>query len=148
MDKKNTYTTGYFGRASQRPGGDARTTQVHILRNGKCLCGYKPHKTMLFHWNSSNINLDYAECPTCVSKGRNILNLPTIDITSPTPILQFIHYLGKKILFLDHNNNWKQKKMIGINIADKTITVVVFSEIKSTVTYPLIHKGRLRFKIK
>lgn len=65
--------TGYFGRPSISGKQSGKWTKVHITCNGKPLCGYRPHKTMSFQWNSSGINLGYTECDKCKELGREIL---------------------------------------------------------------------------
>ena len=68
-NEKLEYMTGYFGR----PSTDKQTgkwTKVHVVKNGKPICYYKPHKTMLFQWNSYGINYSYIECKKC----RNTVN--------------------------------------------------------------------------
>lgn len=56
--------TGYFARATEK-GHKAAWTKVHLVRDGKPLCGYKPHKTMQFQWNSNGVHLPYVECDKC-----------------------------------------------------------------------------------
>lgn len=58
--------TGYFARASGEPKGCKEVVSgVHILENGKTICGYKPHKTLRFHWCAGQIVAHYVECRTC-----------------------------------------------------------------------------------
>lgn len=61
---EDVYQTGYFARAGQN-GLSAKSTKVHVIKNGKPVCGYKPHKTMQFCWNANGIYLSYVDCPKC-----------------------------------------------------------------------------------
>lgn len=56
--------TGYFARAREN-GQTSKWTKVHLVDNGKPLCGYVPHKTMQFQWNSQGVHLAYVECDKC-----------------------------------------------------------------------------------
>lgn len=62
-------STGYFGRATEK-GHNAMTTQVHVYngKTGRCLCGYKPHKTMQFMWCANDAQVEYIECGNCLEK--------------------------------------------------------------------------------
>lgn len=58
-------STGYFARASTN-GPRGKHTKVHLVdENLKPLCGYKPHDTMRYHFNATNIVLSYVECDKC-----------------------------------------------------------------------------------
>ena len=63
-NKTYSFSTGWFGRASE-DGHNAKNTKVHCLRDGKPLCGYKPHKTMQYQFCSDSIMHSYIECPKC-----------------------------------------------------------------------------------
>ena len=65
--KTYSFSTGWFGRASEQ-GHSAKSTKVHLLVNGKPVCGYKPHKTMQFQWCASSIMNSYIECSECKEK--------------------------------------------------------------------------------
>lgn len=71
MNKMSTsdsvFQTGYFARASQN-GLTAKSTKVHVVENGKPVCGYRPHKTMQFCWTANGIYLRYVDCPKCKAK--------------------------------------------------------------------------------
>src|SRR3989304_5387785 len=57
--------TGYFGRTTEKR-QKALSTKVHIIGNdGRCFCGYRPHKTLQFIWCSNGVVLDYVECDRC-----------------------------------------------------------------------------------
>jgi hypothetical protein len=57
---------GYFARATTLQ-HKAVATQTHVVLQGKCLCGYKPHKTLRFQWNSMQdmTPIVYIECKKC-----------------------------------------------------------------------------------
>ena len=60
-----TNATGYFGRASGG-GHKALATKVHYVKSdGKCACGYKPHKTLKFQWCADDVAYEYIDCPRC-----------------------------------------------------------------------------------
>jgi hypothetical protein len=61
--------TGYFARATEN-GHSAKHTQVHVYSHSsnRALCGYRPHKTMLFQWVSRGITPPYVECSGCLAK--------------------------------------------------------------------------------
>lgn len=59
--------TGYYARAHEN-GHTAKWTSVHLVKDSKPICGYKPHKTMQFVWNSNGARIDYVDCPTCRKK--------------------------------------------------------------------------------
>jgi hypothetical protein len=60
-------STGWFGRPSTSEHG-ARSTKVHAVVDGRVLCGYRPHHTMIYQWCSASINFRYLECPRCKEK--------------------------------------------------------------------------------
>ena len=62
--------TGYYARASENGHKACATRYVHLVENGKPICGYKPHPTMQFMFCSVGFYMDYVDCPTCREKGR------------------------------------------------------------------------------
>ncbi len=60
-------TTGYYGRASGE-GGRALSTKSHAQENGKNLCGYRPHDTLIFQWCAADWVLNYIDCVGCRAK--------------------------------------------------------------------------------
>ena len=55
------YRTGWFGiPGSFKPGG-----QVHVVRNGKPICGQHIHPKAQFQWCADGINLNFIECKRC-----------------------------------------------------------------------------------
>lgn len=57
--------TGWYGRANEDK-HTAKHTKVHFVKNFKPLCGYRPHKSMSFQWNSTHSYVfDYVECAEC-----------------------------------------------------------------------------------
>lgn len=62
ISKTYSFSTGWYGRATEH-GHSAKSTKVHLLVNGKPVCGYKPHKTMQFQWCSYSTM--YIECDEC-----------------------------------------------------------------------------------
>ena len=58
------YRTGYFARATEGR-HKAYHTQVHIYKDGKPLCNYRPHDTMKFQWCADGVRDDYIECDKC-----------------------------------------------------------------------------------
>jgi hypothetical protein len=64
---------GYFGRANEN-GHSARHTKTHVINDRKVLCGYKPHKTMMFQWCSNGLGFPSTiECVSCKEKAKKIL---------------------------------------------------------------------------
>lgn len=57
------FITGYFARAS-----DNRSTLVHVTKDGKSLCGYRPHKSYTFQWCAMSIHFPYISCEVCKRK--------------------------------------------------------------------------------
>jgi hypothetical protein len=64
MDTKVNIQTGYFARARQN-GQSAQLSKVHFVKNGRGVCGYRPHETMQFQFNRSYPCLKYVECQKC-----------------------------------------------------------------------------------
>lgn len=61
-------STGWFGIP-----GKERSTNVHIyLGDGKCLCGYTPHKSYEYQWCANGIQEDYLECKKCKDKIKKL----------------------------------------------------------------------------
>jgi hypothetical protein len=59
---------GYYGN----PNG--RHTKVHVVENGKPICGCKIDKGMIFQWCAylfSGVTNSYVECEHCRRKLRN-----------------------------------------------------------------------------
>ena len=48
-------------------------TKVHVLHDGKPICGSVIGKKMSFQWCSHDIKFDYIECERCKTKARKIL---------------------------------------------------------------------------
>lgn len=67
----NKFITGYFARVTEN-GHNAKRTQVHVFNRitGKCLCRYKPHKTMKMQWCAIGIFPPYIECEVCKNKTK------------------------------------------------------------------------------
>lgn len=63
----NMLQTGYFARATEK-GHKNKSTISHLLKDGKVLCGYKPHKTMQFLWCSTGAKMSHVECNKCKNK--------------------------------------------------------------------------------
>ena len=59
--------TGYFSRASE-DGHSQAISGVHIVDNGKAICGYKPAAHMQFVWCSHSLHLPYVSCKKCKQK--------------------------------------------------------------------------------
>lgn len=72
MNAIKNYATGWFGRPSTEL-HKAAATMVHVIADGKPICGYAPHKTMAFQFCSNGINYQYTECPACKLSARKIL---------------------------------------------------------------------------
>lgn len=53
------YATGWFG-VPGRQGG-----QVHLLKDGKALCGLKPHPRAEFFCNAESVVYEWVECKRC-----------------------------------------------------------------------------------
>lgn len=62
--------TGYFARATGEPerGMKQVVTGVHIIdaETRLPICGYKPHKTLRFHFCAAFVHRPYVECPKCI----------------------------------------------------------------------------------
>lgn len=59
----DTYSTGYWGIPGRQGG------QVHVLKNGKAMCGYKPHPLAQYQWCAHHIHPEYVECKRCHHRG-------------------------------------------------------------------------------
>jgi len=59
--------TGWYGRATEND-HRAMFTMVHFVEDGKPICGYRPHKTMIFQFCASGFYDNYVECPACRRK--------------------------------------------------------------------------------
>ena len=60
----DTGVTGWFGRASKK-GQKGCHTKVHYTRDGKPVCGHKPHKTMQFQFCAHGFQYTWVECKGC-----------------------------------------------------------------------------------
>jgi len=58
---------GYFARAHE-DGHDARWTKTHFLVDGKPICGYKPHPTMLLYPCAYEWDTMRPECKKCAQR--------------------------------------------------------------------------------
>jgi hypothetical protein len=65
---KNVVSIGYFAKEIGSIG--KQFTQIHIVKNGKAMCGYKPVKSMKFQWCTDGINYKFirVECEKCKKK--------------------------------------------------------------------------------
>lgn len=50
--------TGYFANQN-------RSTKVHLVENGKAICGSKMSQDAEFHWCSRTAHLSYVNCEKC-----------------------------------------------------------------------------------
>ena len=57
--------TGWFGRPKGEGQRACSTRLTHYVENGKPVCGYKPHPTMLFQFCAAGIHEDYIDCVKC-----------------------------------------------------------------------------------
>lgn len=64
---KNDIQTGNFARSTEN-GHSAKQTQIHLVINGKPICGYKPHETMKFQFNANFPHMPYLGCKSCKKK--------------------------------------------------------------------------------
>ena len=58
------YITGYYAQ-TPKPGGVGRSTNVHVAKDGKPICGYRPHESYKFQWCAHGIYAPYIECKRC-----------------------------------------------------------------------------------
>lgn len=72
------YQVGYFARSD-------KWTKCHVTKNGKCLCGYKPHETMEFQWCAGFIILGFIECPKCKKMAGEILTKQLLANVAEVP---------------------------------------------------------------
>jgi hypothetical protein len=56
-------STGFFGI----PGHDI-TGQVHVLENGKPICGTVPHPKARFQWCANGVRSEYLTCKRCIER--------------------------------------------------------------------------------
>jgi len=72
-----TMETGYFARPTYKGVIAARSRYVHFFdhEKQKCLCGYKPHKTMNFQFCSDDAYDSYCNCPRCKKELIRLKNL-------------------------------------------------------------------------
>lgn len=68
------YATGWFGI----PGSKGSGGRVHIVRDGKPLCGERPHHCAVFQCNANGIAMDMVECRRCKERGKVITTPPVI----------------------------------------------------------------------
>lgn len=60
--------TGWYGiPGSERPG-----TKVHVVRDSRPLCGYRPAKSMEFQFCSWGVR--YVECDRCRERAERLCN--------------------------------------------------------------------------
>ncbi len=55
--------TGYFGIP-----GTSRTTLVHIVDNGRPICGSRVGPDQQFQWCAGGVRLEYVECARCIKR--------------------------------------------------------------------------------
>ena len=70
-------STGYFARATEN-GKRQAISGVHIVEDGKPICGYEPVDGMQYLWCSPHVQIDYVTCATCKKKHAKR--------TAPTPV--------------------------------------------------------------
>lgn len=54
------YETGYYGVP-----GYHRASMVHLIRDGRPVCGFRPANTSEFQWCAHGIKFTFLECPRC-----------------------------------------------------------------------------------
>lgn len=62
--------TGWFGVPGKTPPVD---TKVHLVHQGRTLCGWKPGSHYQFQWCATGIHLEMVECARCCVAGRKLL---------------------------------------------------------------------------
>jgi len=55
--------TGYFGIP-----GTSRTTRVHVVENGRPICGSHLGPGQKFQWCAGGAQLEYVECSRCKAR--------------------------------------------------------------------------------
>lgn len=63
------YRTGWFGI----PGGPASTSKVHIVYDGKCICGAKFSPKSEFQWCANRVYISIVDCKRCKERLPNHL---------------------------------------------------------------------------
>lgn len=63
--------TGYFGI----PGSSKGNFTVHVVNEGKPICGWKPSPEHEFQWCSHGITYNYVDCETCKKKCRDLAKI-------------------------------------------------------------------------
>ena len=65
------YETGYYGVP-----GSYRVSMVHLVRDGRPVCGFRPVPASEFQWCCHGINIVYLRCPRCLEHAeRHYLKL-------------------------------------------------------------------------
>ncbi len=54
--------TGYWGNERQT------VSHVHVAKDGKPICGYKPARSMRFHICAFGVYRPYVKCKRCLEK--------------------------------------------------------------------------------
>lgn len=67
---KKDYQTGWYGRASEHGRRAISTKYTHVVKDGRPICGYRPHPTMQFQFCAGYLCLEYVNCPTCLEKAK------------------------------------------------------------------------------
>lgn len=79
--------TGYFGV----PGSSKGRFTVHVINNGKPLCGWKPRSDMAFQWCAHGVQWTYIECDRCREKSIKYLPKPFREsVRAPKAPIMFI----------------------------------------------------------
>lgn len=62
-DRYSDYVTGWYGIPGGRTGG-----RVHIVSDGKPICGDHIHSKAEFQWCAPGVKYDYVECRRCLER--------------------------------------------------------------------------------
>lgn len=73
-------TTGWFGIPGKTPGPKDGT--VHVVHNGKTLCGWTPGPEFEFQFCATGIHLPMIECARCRTAGEKFLAMIALHNTS------------------------------------------------------------------
>jgi hypothetical protein len=61
------YQTGYFCTVGKARG------KVHVVENGKPICGSRVKDKSIFQWNAMGIRHEYIECQKCRHQSASLL---------------------------------------------------------------------------
>lgn len=68
--QNDNISVGWFGIPGRNGG------RVHVVRNGKLLCGEKPHPKAEYFQNAPYLLFEYVECLRCKERAKRLPHAP------------------------------------------------------------------------